>query len=94
MDEAAAQGLSEKKERTENIWLKHKPVVRLKLGNDGPTDITLKKIQLDENKMLVKVSVRRYPDGQRRFLSVHLNSSLMLKYIRPDPAAPWQAAPH
>lgn len=68
IEEVATEGLPKESRNALEIMLhNHKSVARFKIGNDGPTDTTLMRIQLDDTKTLVRVKVRRYPAGQHWF---------------------------
>lgn len=53
----------------EQLLKKYRSTFRIRLGRGGPGRVRLMKIVIDESKKAVKVTVRKYPADQRKFLT-------------------------
>lgn len=73
---------------------KHKHVFKLRLGSEGPADITPTNIYLNSNKELTEVIVCRFLAEQRTFPKSYVDKLMQYAILLSDTTVLWQAAPH
>lgn len=71
--EAVARLLPEEKGTVNHVLYKHSSVVRMRLGNDGPTNKTPNTVQVDNSKSPVIVTLRRYPAELHNLVKIYFD---------------------